>query len=143
MSSTGCPVTDDIAGRHVFVYGTLRRGEANDINRRHPAPRWVGEARIQGRMFDLGAYPGVLLGGPQWVQGEVYAVTPELEADLDALEGVRADGEGEYRKRDLDVAVAGRVLRCLVYEIHPARLQGAPAMVGGDWVRRAPGQRDG
>ncbi len=33
---------------HVFVYGTLRRGEVNDITRLQPAPHYIGPARVQG-----------------------------------------------------------------------------------------------
>ena len=36
--------------RHVFVYGTLRRGQANDITRLRPVPRWVGEGRVRGTL---------------------------------------------------------------------------------------------
>lgn len=122
---------------HVFVYGTLRRGEINDINRLRPAPRLAGEARIRGALYDLGAYPGVILGGQAWVQGEVYAVTPELERQLDVIEGVAPVPSGEYTRRHLDVEVAGRMLRCLVYEITAARVQGRPRIVSGNWLRRS------
>ncbi|MEY2809687.1 MAG: hypothetical protein RLZ66_1198, partial [Pseudomonadota bacterium] len=71
--------------RRVFVYGTLRRGQSNDINCKLPAPKYLGRARVNGVMFHLGAYPGVVLGGPRWVQGEVYEVTPDLEHALDEL----------------------------------------------------------
>lgn len=121
---------------HVFVYGTLRRGEANDINHRHPAPRWVGEACIAGVMHHLGAYPGLVLGSGGSVQGEVYAIAPALEEDLDRLEGVQADGQGEYLKRWMPVVVNGQAVVCLVYEIHPGRIRGAPRITGGDWVQR-------
>ena len=39
---------------HVFVYGTLRRGEANDINRLRPPPRYLGQARTRGTLYALG-----------------------------------------------------------------------------------------
>ena len=65
--------------RRVFVYGTLRKGQSNDINRMLPAPRYLGRARLNGVMYHLGDYPGVVLGGPRWVQGEVYEVTGALE----------------------------------------------------------------
>ena len=34
--------------RHVFVYGTLRRGGRNDINRLQPAPQYVGMGEVRG-----------------------------------------------------------------------------------------------
>ncbi|MGE8202738.1 MAG: gamma-glutamylcyclotransferase family protein, partial [Variovorax sp.] len=80
---------------HVFVYGTLRRGGRNDIARYRPAPVWIGEAGIAGTLYDLGAYPGVVLGGTRRVRGEVYVIEPAVEAALDVLEEVAADGSGE------------------------------------------------
>ena len=50
------------ATRHVFVYGTLRKGEERDINRLRPAPQWVGRAQVAGVMHHLGSYPGLVLG---------------------------------------------------------------------------------
>lgn len=121
---------------HVFVYGTLRRGEINDINRLQPAPRYLGEARIRGVLYDLGHYPGVILGGEGWVQGEVYAITSALELQLDVIEEVAPESSGEYARRHLDVDVAGQTLRCLVYEIQSAYVQGCRLIASGDWSRR-------
>ena len=49
--------------RHVFVYGTLRKGDSNDINKLTPAPVYIGNSIIKGNMYQLGGYPGVTLGG--------------------------------------------------------------------------------
>jgi gamma-glutamylcyclotransferase (GGCT)/AIG2-like uncharacterized protein YtfP len=122
--------------RHVFVYGTLRRGEANDINRLRPAPVFLGPARVAGTLYDLGPYPGVILGGADRVQGEVYAITPELERQLDLIEEVAPVPSGEYARRDITVELRGRTLVCLVYEIAPARVQGRPRIASGDWRQR-------
>jgi gamma-glutamylcyclotransferase (GGCT)/AIG2-like uncharacterized protein YtfP len=124
------------ATRHVFVYGTLRRGERNDIARYRPLPIFVGEASVDGRLYDLGAYPGVVLGAGRRVVGEVYRITAEVEAALDILEEVKADGSGEYRKRDVPVVLGKQTLRCLVYEIHPERLVGRYLIASGDWRTR-------
>lgn len=121
---------------HVFVYGTLRRGEVNDINRLRPAPRFLGLARIHGTLYDLGPYPGIVLGGEGWVQGEVYAISAELERQLDLIEEVAPVPSGEYLRRHLYVDVAGQSLRCLVYEIAAERVQGRLPIAGGDWRQR-------
>ena len=71
--------------RYVFVYGTLRRGGSNDINRLAPAPVWVGEASIAGTLYDFGRYPGVVLGGEGRVVGEVYGIDASLERVLDEI----------------------------------------------------------
>jgi gamma-glutamylcyclotransferase (GGCT)/AIG2-like uncharacterized protein YtfP len=121
---------------HVFVYGTLRSGQANDINRLMPAPRLLGPARIRGALYNLGPYPGVILGGEGGVQGEVYAITAVLEQQLDVIEDVAPVPSGEYVRRHLEVEVAGRTLSCLVYEINPQRVQGCPLVPSGDWLQR-------
>jgi len=87
--------------RYVFVYGTLRRGDDNDITLRQPVPRFVGEACIAGTLYHLGAYPGAVLGGSGVVLGEVYAISPALERDLDELEAVYPQQTDEYAKREI------------------------------------------
>jgi gamma-glutamylcyclotransferase (GGCT)/AIG2-like uncharacterized protein YtfP len=120
--------------RHVFVYGTLRRGGSNDIARFSPAPEYVMDGWIAGTLYDLGAYPGAVLGGAGRIRGEIYRITPALEAQLDRLEGVKPDGTGEYLKRELQVEAGEQHLACLVYEIHPARTAGRPVIGSGDWM---------
>lgn len=124
--------------RHVFVYGTLRRGEDNDITRLLPPPRFVGLAQILGTMYDLGTYPGVRLGGRSTVLGEVYEITPALEAVLDEIEEVYPQERDEYVKRVIPVSVQGRVLSCMVYEIGLRYVHGKAVLPDGDWTRRSP-----
>lgn len=127
--------------RHVFVYGTLRRGDVRDITCLQPPPRFVGMGSVAGVLYDLGPYPGLVLGGAGRVMGEVYAISPELERVLDEIEEVWPQQSGEYTRREVTVqmheapAAAGPL--CLVYEINPARLTGHPVIAGGDWRRRA------
>ena len=122
--------------RHVFVYGTLRSGGSNDIARWLPAAHFVGKAEMAGTLYDLGAYPGARLGGTARLHGEVYRIAAELESQLDRLEEVRPDGQGEYLKREVRVKVGAREYVCLVYEIHPRRVPGRPVIASGDWMRR-------
>ena len=124
----------EASARHVFVYGTLRAGGSNDIARFRPPARLVGRGEIAGTLYDLGAYPGATLGGSALVCGEVYRIDPVLEVQLDLLEEVRLDDEGEYRKREMAVQVGGQRIDCLVYEIHPRRIAGRPVIESGDWL---------
>ena len=126
--------------RCVFVYGTLRQGQANDITRLTPAPRLVGTGRVRGTLHHLGAYPGVVLGGEAQVLGEVYAVEPALEAQLDEIEMVYPQQRDEYFKRlitvDVRLVEGGEAsLECICYEYNPAYLGGAPVIASGDWVQ--------
>jgi len=140
--------TTPSTSRHVFVYGTLRRGDVRDITRLRPAPQYVGLASVAGVLYDLGSYPGVVLGGPARVTGEVYAISAELERQLDVIEEVWPQQTGEYRKQTVRVlldqpqALSSAVeLDCLVYEINPARAVGQSVITGGDWLdhlRRRP-----
>lgn len=135
--------TPPSASRHVFVYGTLRRGDVRDITRLHPAPQFVGMASVAGVLYDLGPYPGVVLGGPARVAGEVYAISAELERQLDVIEEVWPQQTGEYSKQVVRVQLAlgqapaasgALALDCLVYEINPARTAGHAVISGGDWL---------
>ena len=121
--------------RLVFVYGTLRRGQRNDIHRYQPAPRFVANAEIDGTLYHLGAYPGVVLGTGGSVVGEVYEIKPELERQLDALERITSRADDEYFKREISVSVNGLMQICLTYEINPDFTQGKPVIASGDWVR--------
>lgn len=122
--------------RHVFVYGTLRRGGRNDINRLAPAPEYVGMGEVRGILYHIDWYPGLTLGGEEAVTvvGEVYRIAPELEVVLDRIEQIVPGADSEYFKREIDIAVEGRVLRCLVYEINPARVKGRKVIGHGDWI---------
>lgn len=141
------PFTPPFSSRHVFVYGTLRRGDVRDITRLRPEPRFVGMASVAGTLYDLGPYPGVVLGGPGRVIGEVYAISPDLESQLDAIEEVWPQQTGEYSKQQVKVvlneaAVPGgeMALQCLVYEINPLRTAGKALITSGDWLDRRHGQ---
>ena len=135
--------------RHVFVYGTLRRGEQRDINLLKPSPRWVGRASVEGVLHDLGEYPGLVLAsdqrpGQKNVRGEVYQISDELEHLLDEIEGVGPDPRGEYAKREilvhlelaaaLDGVAPLNAVSCLVYEVTQDRVAGCAVISGGDWV---------
>ena len=129
--------------RYVFVYGTLRRGDDNDITRLLPTPQYVGDAVIAGVMYHLGAYPGLILAPPAGGQGvrigpiigEVYAIQPALEAKLDEIEMIYPQQRDVYFKRDIQVKVAGQRLDCIVYEINPAYVENKPVIGSGDWVK--------
>jgi len=122
--------------RHVFVYGTLRAGGSNDITCFSPPPLRIGDTDIAGTLYDLGAYPGAVLGGEGRVRGEVYRIDAALERQLDRLEEVEPDDSGEYAKREVTVRMGDSHLNCLVYEIHPRRVVGRQAIASGDWFRR-------
>ncbi len=132
------------ATRAVFVYGTLRRGDVRDITRLQPAPQFIGMASVAGVLYDLGPYPGLLLGGEGRVTGEVYLISAALERLLDEIEEVWPQQSGEYHRREVAVQMQGAAAAgpvCLVYEINPERLAGCPVITSGDWRQRSPAPR--
>lgn len=74
---------------YLFVYGTLRRGQPLHRELVRAQAEFVGPARMQGQLFNLGRYPGALATGDQVIDGELYRL-PEPEPalrHLDAVEG--------------------------------------------------------
>jgi gamma-glutamylcyclotransferase (GGCT)/AIG2-like uncharacterized protein YtfP len=126
----------EAAPLHVFVYGTLRKGQANDITLLSPLPSYVGTGTTAGDLYQLGWYPGLVLGGEGRVVGEVYRITKQLERRLDEIEEIWPEPTNEYFKRLIPVEVDGALLECIVYEINPERIAGKPLIPGGDWLTR-------
>lgn len=134
----------------VAVYGTLRRGGSNDIRHWQPDVHWLGHCWLQGQLYDFGRYPGLVLDGARPVLAEVYALTDALERELDQLEEVWPEPNGEYAKRIVEVLLqplAGgelQPMQVLVYEAQPAAVRGRAQIDAHDWlawqVRRQAGQ---
>lgn len=95
--------------RHLFVYGTLMRGQCRARHWPLPPVR-IDPATIRAALYDLGAYPGIAEGN-ELVRGEVWELRPEDMAGtlrvLDAVEG--------HAKRDDDLYVR-RAVRCHLYD---------------------------
>lgn len=78
-------------GEKIFVYGTLRRGFELHSELKSLGARYLGKGRIQGKLFDLGEFPG-LIQAPEHigssVEGEIYELQNPSEqlAVLDRLE---------------------------------------------------------
>ncbi len=126
--------------RYVFVYGTLRAGEINDIGRaaaRHriEAPRLIGTASVRGRLYDFGRYPGLVLDATAgFVHGDIYEIDAALVPVLDEIEEVYPGVDGLFKSRQLTVAVDGRNLTCLFYPVDAESVSGLPRIANGDWV---------
>ena len=102
----------------LFVYGTLRRGDRNDITRLTPAPRLLGFGTVKGRLFDFGNYPGIVLGDASpSVLGEVYRAPAALIPVLDEIELMYPDTPHLYRQAWRTVHCGSLALHCLLYEL--------------------------
>lgn len=115
----------------LFTYGTLMRGYAL-----HPVlargATFLGEARVRGRLLDLGRYPG-LVDGAGTVRGELYRIDgPELLAAIDREEGYNFE-----RRRATVTLVAGGRRRAWLYRYRGPRALATP-IPDGDYRRRVP-----
>ncbi|MFM0337408.1 gamma-glutamylcyclotransferase family protein [Paraburkholderia fungorum] len=126
--------------QNVFVYGTLRAGEVNDIAEaaaRHEIaePDWLGTATVRGHLFDFGSYPGLVVdeAGVD-VKGDVYEIDDDLVAVLDEIEAVYPGVEGRFVAREVMVKVNDDVVNCRFYPVVPHAVKGLQEIKSGDWV---------
>lgn len=111
----------------VFVYGTLRAGEANHhwlegsicLGPHTTKPRYT--------LLDLGDYPAAIESGHAAIHGEVYRVTPEIMAKLDLLE----DFPLEYTRKHIPTAYG----QAWMYFWNRPRT-GQSVIASGDWLAR-------
>jgi gamma-glutamylcyclotransferase (GGCT)/AIG2-like uncharacterized protein YtfP len=128
--------------RHVFVYGTLRAGETNDIGRaaeRHgiTAPTLIGAAALPGELYDFGTYPGMVAprDGKALVWGDVYEVDERLVPVLDEIERVYPGVDSLFRPEAATVELGGRQYACLYYPVAAHAVADKPRIASGDWVQ--------
>ena len=119
---------------HLFVYGTLRHGSKNKFARLlHAHAQFAGNARISGRLYQLGSYPGAVSSCQtgEWVRGELYCLQDPswVLPALDIYEG--PDFRRVKLKAQLDLG--GRI-EAWVYLCRGTR--GRARIPSGDWLRR-------
>lgn len=119
----------------VFVYGSLRRGSERPMSLRFPGARFIAGARASGSLYDLGAYPGLLLDEPaSSVTGEVYEVDEETLSELDEFEA-----SSYYRREQVEISLGDDERTCWVYvpEREPDFYSGRTLIESGDWIEYA------
>src|SRR5687768_599279 len=124
----------------VFVYGTLRRGGPGAMSIRFPKAQFVTDAVVRGSLYDLGAYPGLLLDkSNSSVVGEIYEVDDQLLSELDDFEA-----SSHYCRRQVDVSVGDYSKSSWIYvpEGGPDFYSDGTLVVSGDWTEYARGKPD-
>jgi len=125
---------------YVFVYGTLRRGECNDLARVAaqaglPPPRPAGPARVPGTLVDFGDWPGLLpAAGGHGVRGELYEVDPALLPLMDEIEEYTPGTPSCFVRRETVAQTAAGPVACLYYPIDPDFRAHACGIDGDDWI---------
>jgi gamma-glutamylcyclotransferase (GGCT)/AIG2-like uncharacterized protein YtfP/cation transport regulator ChaC len=83
----------------IFVYGTLRKGEANHVLVEEAACI-AEQAWVSGSLFDTGyGYPAMKQTPTAKISGELYTVTENELTRLDELEGYRENGKNNLYER--------------------------------------------
>ena len=122
----------------IFVYGTLRRGGAGAMSIRFPDAKFIADAKVSGSLYDLGAYPGLLLNeSDSTVIGEVYEVDDETLNELDDFEA-----SSHYRRKQVEISLGAHRSMCWTYEPDPEFYSLRTAITSGDWVEYAKTKTD-
>jgi gamma-glutamylcyclotransferase (GGCT)/AIG2-like uncharacterized protein YtfP len=123
----------------IFVYGTLRPSVKNSrADLFEAVAESLGEARVRGHLYNLGAYPGLVLNEASnvWVVGAIYRLhhpEPTLKI-LDEYEGATARSDDAYERALVTVANSEHAtLQAWTY-LYRGPLTGAKAMPSGDWA---------
>jgi KipI family sensor histidine kinase inhibitor len=117
----------------IFVYGTLKQGEAQELGAFKPTPRFLGEGWMQGRLYNLGHCPGMVLdsaGSPVW--GEVYEIDSDLFEELDRWEAEC----GEFVLTEGTAWVADRPVNVKVYVVGAEQPLPDMPVKSGRWSTR-------
>lgn len=127
---------------YLFVYGTLSpelapAEVAEAVRRLRP----VGAANANGRLYDLGDYPGALLdaSSERKIRGRVFKLPADdaILKSLDSYEGYEpGDPKGSLfvRKRATVTLDDGRKLRCWIY-VYNRDPADAPLVADGDYSK--------
>src|SRR5436190_22408873 len=89
---------------YLFVYGTLKRRSRHPMARRlAQSARHVGAAKIAGRLYNLGRFPGLQepTAPDDWVLGDVYDLGENAEQtlrDMDAYENAESPPPAPYER---------------------------------------------
>ena len=122
----------------VFVYGTLRRGDAGAMSIRFPDSQFIAEAKVRGRLYDLGAYPGLRSNeSNSLVVGEVYEVDDELLKRLDDFEAT-----SNYLRKQIEITLGDNRTTCWTYEPNPESYSFSKMITSGDWIEYAKTKTD-
>ena len=90
----------------------------------------MGKASMEGKLYDLGPYPGVVATPGAYVRGEVYEILDDarLFAALDRYEG------DEYRREIVEIETEeGEILRAWVY-LYRGAVSERRRIVSGDYA---------
>jgi gamma-glutamylcyclotransferase (GGCT)/AIG2-like uncharacterized protein YtfP len=100
---------------------------------RFPRSKFIADAKVIGSLYDLGAYPGLLLNkSNSLVIGEVYEVDDELLDQLDDFEA-----SSNYVRKQVEISLGAHREVCWTYEPDPEFYSLHTLITSGDWIKYA------
>jgi gamma-glutamylcyclotransferase (GGCT)/AIG2-like uncharacterized protein YtfP len=129
---------------NLFVYGSLRSGfksPAYDYISRFFS--FVGEAKVQGKLFDLGPYPaGVPGNNENFIVGELYAIRndPEFNWAMGQLDDYEGTSGGEvdevslYKRELVNVFINDTTVPAWIYW-YTGNVGDKPLIKSGDMIQ--------
>ncbi|MET3681928.1 gamma-glutamylcyclotransferase (GGCT)/AIG2-like uncharacterized protein YtfP [Alkalibacillus flavidus] len=117
----------------MFVYGTLRHGERNHgLIEDERAVAY--QASVSGKLVDTGeGFPAIVLDDTSRVFGEVYDVSENILAKVDALEGVDPRGAPFYDRKVVTVSTDHGDVKAYTYVMTNEQVDGLQEIASGDW----------
>jgi gamma-glutamylcyclotransferase (GGCT)/AIG2-like uncharacterized protein YtfP len=124
----------------IFVYGSLKAGAERDIFK--DLNRTVLPARLSGAsLYDLGAFPGLKLGGCSVVYGELHQYYEQEQyryiLDLmDQIEGYRGEKTDLYKRVEVEVSLeSGEKVKAYTY-VFNWKVEEANLIHSGVWENK-------
>lgn len=113
---------------NVFVYGTLKEGGSlsNGFDEMRVAVR---PAKVKGVMYNLSNFPGAVLGGKDYIYGELHTYSDfrHVVKRMDYIEGCdgrKYEDHNLYNRRVVEVETEnGKKVRALMYVFNTARIK--------------------
>ena len=114
----------DLELSQLFVYGSLRSGFKSPVYEYISRFfSFVGEARVRGKLFDMGSYPaGVATHDNTFITGELYKLNRESDfswviGQLDDYEGVNVEPDEMqlFRREIAEVFLNGGITHAWIY----------------------------
>ena len=103
-----------------------------------PDAKFIADAKTSGSLYDLGAYPGLLLDESNSpVVGEVYEVDDETLKKLDEFEA-----SSHYRRKQVELSLGAQSRTCWTYEPDPECYSLRALIPSGDWIEYAKTKTD-
>jgi gamma-glutamylcyclotransferase (GGCT)/AIG2-like uncharacterized protein YtfP len=126
----------------LFVYGSLRsafKSQAYEYISRFFS--FDGDAKVKGKLFDMGPYPAAVPAGDSFIVGELYTMRNESEfgwaiGQLDDYEGVSVEpGEIQLFKRELVEVFIGNTTTSAWIYWYNGSVEGKPPIESGDLIQ--------